>query len=548
MFNLKNSVLLLATSLFVTVNVFAQEVEVEAHYEISGKAKRGVLNNVEYDENGYRLSYVTRSSSRKIIMEHYSFDNNFKFQKVEDERIDLVKAKTKYRWFKGEEEGTAKKLLRVENNMTGQVVLKEGSFVQRCNYTSGVCWWDFKVGERTKPKDASGRRLSLIAYSTDEPQTEISYSGWSWLASSNTKSFSDATGDLTIVTSVLPRVKDAKKGITVPPYAIMRISVDDKSIEKESYFGVDEFKGKPQHIVFKQTLDNGNIAIVFAPSGGPGLKKVQDNDPLNWRFIEIDAQTASIKKSIPFKSLNSYWNINAIVAHGDDLYIYGPSENKKNEKHANLVSGGKFTQFCMAKVAGNKMAWIENTNIEQFATKLQGPPGQKKTPEYTGKKFALGTFFITKSGDILINGQNLKVKDDGTVYKDIFAFHFGTNGKLKAQYGLDILETNKYAKATPTTSLFRETQDGKSVAWIVLEVAGFKMYGKQRPLVYSRIGKIDVANAKLGEFKSIGYSKESKNYLEPTFPILPTIVDGDKLTFFGSDKKGRNLWFSRVKL
>lgn len=548
MFNLKRSTLLLATGILLTFSSSAQEVEVEAHYEISGKAKRGVLKNVEYDNAGYRLSYVTRSSSRKIIMEHYTFDSNFKFQKVEDERIDLIKAKTKYRWFKGEAEGTSKRLLRVENNMTGQVVLKEGSFIQRCNYTSGVCWWDFKVGERTKPKDASGRRLSLIAYSTDEPQTEISYSGWSWLGSVQTKSFSDATGDITIVTSVLPKIKDAKKGIKVPPYAIMRISVDDKSIKKESYFGDDEFKGKPQTIVFKQTLDNGNIALVFAPSGGPGLKKVQDNDPLNWRFIEIDALNASVVKSIPFKSLNSYWQINAIVSQGEDLYIYGPAENKKNTKHANLVAGGKFSQFCMAKVSGDKMAWIENTSLDQFATKLQGPPGQKKTPEYTGKKFALGTFFITKSGDILINGQNLKVKDDGTVYKDIFAFHFGSNGKLKAQYGLDILETNKYAKATPTTSLFRETQDGNSVAWIVLEVAGFKMNGKQRPLMYSRIGKIDIAKAQLGEFKSIGYGKQEKNYLEPTFPILPTIVDGDKLTFFGSDKKGRILWFSRVKL
>ena len=212
------------------------------------------------------------------------------------------------------------------------------------------------------------------------------------------------------------------------------------------------------------------------------------------------------------------------------------------------MSGDKFTQFCMAKVTGDKMEWVENTSLDQFAEKLQGPPGQKKTPEYRGKKFALGTFFITQSGDILINGQNQKVKEDGTVYKDIFAFHFGTNGKLKAQYGLDILETNKYAKATPTTSLFRETQDKKSVAWIVLEVAGFKKNGKERPLMYSRIGEIDIEKAQLGEFKSIGYGKKEKNYLEPTFPILPTVVGGDKLTFFGSDKKGRNLWFCRVKL
>jgi len=544
--------LTLTVSLFLQpANAVAQQVELEATYEIANQAKRGELQNVAYSENGYVLSYVIRDTRRMIKTQHYHFDNDFQFIKMEEEVMELEKAKRKWIWFWGEEEGTQKQLLKVENNMIGQVALKKGVFVQKVDWYNGVSWWDFDVQEKTKPKDPAGRKLTLIASKTDEPTRMISYSGWSWLGKGKTKAFSDATGDVTLICSVLPKVKDLKAGVKVPPYTIMRVSVEDQSILSEAYFGEDEFSGRPQQVLHTSHLANGNIGIVFAPIGGPGMKNTADPDPLNFTYIEFDPQTTAIARTVPIKSLNASWAIDAIVSNGDDIFIYGPAENSKNTKYANLQSPGKFSQFCLTKITGDKMAWTTNTNLEEFKSVLKGPPSQKKVPQYTGKKFVIGEFFITSAGDILINGQNTKTTSEGTEYKDIFAFHFNGSGKLKAQYGVDIKESNKYAKSMPTQSLFRETEDGKRVAWIVTEVAGVKAkWGGKSPraLNYARISEIDLDNAGVNDFQSLGYSKEGKYYLENSFPILPTIIGGDKLTFFGSNKSGSEIWFGRVEL
>jgi len=525
----------------------AQEIEVENTYEISGKAKRGDLEHVTYGDDGYKLTYVIRSSKKKLKMEHYTFDSDFRFQGLEEEELELTQAKSKFKWFKGQEEGARMNLLKVENNLTGQVVLKEGYFYMKCDYYNGVCWWDFKTEDKVKPKDESGRRLTLLTYKTDEPQTAISYSGWSWLGNDKTKLFSDATGDITIVCSVLPKIKDAKAGITVPPYTVMRISVDDQTIKREMDFGDVEFEGKPQKIIYNGVTWNGNIAMVFAPMGGAGMKNIADPDPLNWRYIEIQPEDVAIVRDVKFKSLNSYWRINSIAVWGDDVYLYGPAENKKNDKYANLVSGEKFSQFSLAKISGQKLEWITNTHIDEFSAKLKTPPGQKKTPEYTGKKFVIGGLQVTQNGNVFITGQNIKKTDDGIQYKDIFAFQFDDKGGLRAQFGVNIEETNKYAKTQQTTTLFRESKDGKRLSWNVLEIAGYKSMGNERPLMYARVAEIDVDAAEIGEFKSLGVEGKEKYYLAPSFPILPTTTGGDKLTYFGSDKGGKEIWFLRLK-
>jgi len=56
--------------------IIAQKPELEKTYEISGKAKRGVLGQVEYlqDVEQYRLTYTTKSNERRAKFEMYYFD------------------------------------------------------------------------------------------------------------------------------------------------------------------------------------------------------------------------------------------------------------------------------------------------------------------------------------------------------------------------------------------------------------------------------------------------------------------------------------------
>jgi hypothetical protein len=547
---IRKSILALCLALTALSQTFAQKIEVENTYDISRKAKRGELAKVEQDENNnYILYYLLRSSARKLKVQIYTFDNDFRFISEEEYEDDIEKVKTKYKWVKGEAEGTEKLLLRVESNLGGQIVLKYGKLVQRVNWDTGEAYWDWVTIEKIKPKDAEGRKLSLISYLTDEPNFTVSNSGFSWLGLS-TATMQDATGNLTLFCNVVNKVKDMKSGnVAEEPFGMIEYAVSDRSIVDEKYFGKKELSNRFQGVVYQQHLENGNYGMVYAATGGKAFKKYQNLTSLDYQYLEVSFKEKKIVKSIPFKSLDSYWKINAIELVGDDVYIHGVGVDKKNTKFYNelaIADKGKYTNYQIAKLAGNSLAWINKTNLEEFATKLKTPPSQKKTPEFTGQKFLIGEFTVAKSGDIFINGQNIKVTDKGTKYKDVFVFHFGNNGILKAQYGLDIKENNKYSDMMQTTSLFKETQDGKSMSWIILEVADVKATASGgRVLNYARVANIDIAGATVPDFKDLGQEGKEKYYLYNDFPILPS-KGGDKMTFFGSDKSGKTIWFSRV--
>jgi hypothetical protein len=526
---------------------YAQKVDVEGTYDISRKAKRGELANVEQVENGdYVLYYVLRSSARKLKVQTYTFDVDFRFKSEEEFEDDIDVVKKKYKWVKGEAEGTERLLLRVESNLGGQIVLKYGKLVQRVDWTTGYAYWDWVTIEKIKPKDQDGRKLSMIAYLTDEPQQTPLGTGWNWLNS--TSSMQEATGNLTMFCSVVNSMKDRKSGnLAEEPFGMIEYAVSDRSIADEKYFGTKELAGRFQSVVFQQHLKNGNYAMVYAATGGGSYKKLQNLTSLDYQYIEVSFKEKKIVKSIPFKSLDSYWKINAIETFGDDIYVHGVGVDKKNAKYYNeLAVGdkGKYTNYQIAKFSGTTVAWVSKTNLEEFATKLKTPPSQKKAPEFTGKKFLIGEFIVSKSGDIFINGQNIKVSDKGTKYRDLFVFHFGDNGALKAQYGLDILENNKYSDMTQTTSLFKETQDGKRMSWIIMEIAGYKE-SQMRALTYCRVANIDIDKGAVSDFINLGQESKEKYYLYNDFPILPS-NNSDKMTFFGADKSGRSIWFSRV--
>lgn len=537
---------------FLTIGqqTFAQKIEVENTYEISGKAKRGELAKVEQDENNnYILYYLLRSSARKLKVQIYTFDNDFRFVSEEEYEDDIEKVKQKYKWVRGEAEGTEKTLLRVESNLGGQIVLKYGTLTQRVNWETGEAYWDWQTKEKIKPKDEEGRKLSLISYVTDEPVYSVANTGFSWLGL-NQANIQDATGNLTLFCSVVNKVKDMKSGnVAEEPFAMIEYGVETKNIIDEKYFGKKELDGRFQGIVYQQHLENGNYGMVYAASGGGPYKKYQNLTPLDYQYLEVSFKEKKIVKSVPFKSGDSYWRINAIETLGNDVYIHGVGVDKKNTKYYGelaVADKGKYTNYQIAKIAGTSLAWVSKTNLEEFASKLKTPPSQKKAPEFTGQKFLIGEFTVSKAGDIFINGQNIKVTDKGTKYRDLFVFHFANDGKLKAQYGLDIKENNKISDMTQTTCLFKETQDGKSMSWIILEIADAKMVSSGvRILNYARVANIDIANATIPDFIDLGQGGKEKYYLYNDFPILPS-NNSDKMTFFGADRSGKTIWFSRV--
>lgn len=538
-------VLLMIACLAPWLIASAQTLELEKTYEISKAAKKGTLDYVKYDPEAelYELNYVTKSNDKKARFEIYLFDKEFNFVEMFEEEIEFEKARQKYKWFRfrGDYEATA---LTVENNLAGQVVLKQGAWVTRYDWYNGVYWTSFDVMNKEKPRDEEDRRMTMLTYRTDAPQESVTYFGWSWLYP-KTKTFSDLTGDVSILTSVIPKVfKDTDP---LYMYAVQRWDANELTLKAEEQFEFDH----PQTPVYTGVLENGDFAAVFAPMGGPGTKKTADPNPLNWTYVQANSLTCEIVARKSFTSPASYWDIHQITLLEDgDIYIYGEASDKSNDKYYNLQIGkSKATGFILAKVVDGETKFVNMTALEEFEQKLKAPPSQKKAVAYKGKRFQLGGIQELSNGDIMISGQNYKDKEDGRQFLDIMVFHFNGKGELKAQYGLDVEEKNKWAKSVFTESLFWETPNGKEAFWIIMEVAGMKsgMFKETRALNYARVGKVDLDASTVGDFVSLGQEKGNTFYLENSFPILP-LNEENKIVFFGSDKGGRVLWFARMPM
>jgi hypothetical protein len=539
---IRKTLLTLTMGFLAVSQTFAQKVEVENTYDISGKAKRGELAYAEQLENGdYALYYQLPTSSRKYKIETYFFDSDFRFKSMEEYEEDVDKIRVKYKWFKGVAENTEYKLMRVESNLGGQLVLKYGRLKYRYDWNTGGRYWDWITDEKIKPKDQEGRKLSLISYVTDEPSVSVVTPGW---VLPSVVTAQEATGNLTLFCNVVNSIKDMKSGdVADQPWAMIEYSAETKQILDEKYFGKAELGNRCQSIVYQKQLSNGNYGMVYAATGGGPLKKYQNLAPTDFQYIEVSFKDKKIVRSIPFTSGDSYWKINSVEIVGNDVYIHGVGVDKKNTKYYNelaLKDKGKYTNYQIVKISGDKLAWVSKTNLTEFATKLKTPPSQKKTPEFTGQNFKIGSFTVSKSGEIFVNGQNVK---EGPKYKDLFVFHFGNDGKLKAQYGVDIKENNKISDVTQTECLFLESQDGKTMSWLIREMVDYKNDG--RLLSYARIATISTANATISDFVSLGQDGKEKYYLSNDCPILPSKSDS-KMTFFGADRSGKTIWFCRV--
>ena len=59
-------------------------------------------------------------------------------------------------------------------------------------------------------------------------------------------------------------------------------------------------------------------------------------------------------------------------------------------------------------------------NKDEFSAKLKTPPTQKKSPEYSGKKFEISNYKVASNGDLFVSGQNFKI-DAGGIGIDVAA-------------------------------------------------------------------------------------------------------------------------------
>jgi hypothetical protein len=441
---------------------------------------------------------------------------------MEEDIIEFEKAKTKYKWFNFNGELYSVEGVFVQPNLTGTLILKKKLITYKYDWFLLGYHKKVDVLKKVKPKTEDGRKFYYITHAED-----------------------DITGE----TLILAGIKDAmKKG--ADPYRHLKDLVVLKFDYDLNMIGETSIKfDYPQSVAFTRYINGdgvnygvGGMSFIFAPMGGMGMNKVADPDNTNYTYVSVD-KDAKVMDKISFNSPSSYWQINEMIhTPNGDAYFYGPAAAGK-DKYFNVSGTSKFKAVQLMKVSNHKIDYLSETDLEEFEAKLKTPPSQKKAPAYKGKKFVIAGYNLGSNGDFYVMGQNFTTSNNGNQYKDVLCFHFDKSGNLKSQYSLDTKESNATAKAMMLSQDMFESADGNKVYWLLLEIKGVNKEGY--PLTYPRIGKINVSSGEISDFMDVGAIEKNQYYLDPKFPFLET-VKGNTVTFFGSDKKGKEIWFARI--
>ena len=334
----------------------------------------------------------------------------------------------------------------------------------------------------------------------------------------------------------------------------------------------ESYEGDPE-IPMTEDISKGPLAIVFSPVKAMIGKKNESESPGRQTLVLLD-EHGKIDAKVRFNAKMSGWVIEDFILSedGKDVYFYGPA---KEDAYVNQVMPTnspltgraeikdiKWKSFQLMKVSNKEVAWVRNTDLKEFKGKAIAPPSQKQMPVYDGKKFEKTMTYLSPAGEVFIGGQEYTTKKvtDATGnsrkvidnYKDLILFHFDAGGKLKAQYGVRRDKMNKHSKSFLTPQQLVLSQDGHSIYWAYGEIEGFRggfnllnvggasvgTVSKSKLLYYPALSKINLDNAKIGDFVMFGKDESGKQlyYSHPDFSHLIS-PNGAYLTFIGEDKK-----------
>ncbi|GAB3575608.1 hypothetical protein GCM10027345_11130 [Hymenobacter daeguensis] len=562
----------------------AQKLAIEKTHDVSGKAKRGFLDEVNVNEaaNKVDLTFCTKANNRKVKFETYHFDSQFNFKGM-DEREEPVEKMKRYKGDQYDVPGVT-----VEPNMMGTLVLRR----KQAHYTWDWFWGGYnkkiEILEKVKPRGDNG---SFYQYSA---HAEYDQTGNVVVITSGKDKLGKGTDPLRMYKEYhvlkfnkdLDLVSDTPIQFDKPQYVVQATKLDPKGDQDEA---ADD-SGDPEY----------DLGIVFAPVAIQGLKKQADPVATNYTYVRVGADTRQ-KERVSIASPNSIWLVNGMATFRDGtVAVFGPANDKQDEyfneditaQVANEAVRGpmedkfKAKNFELLKIKDGAVAFITNTPVAEFEQKLQTPPAQKRTPEYTGKRFKVNGGTVLPNGDLLIGGQSYglergafglgapKTSSSGSSlvgglggimsgkggtsmgtaannreYKDIMMFHFDPQGHLRAQYGVRRQENNKYSEQNPNEQHLYPAQDGRSLYWMIGEISGIRELsgmesGSAKVLYYPAVTKIDLTGAKLTNFAKFG---NEQYFLNNSMPQLP-MGGKNSIVYFGENKSGKTMWFGQMPL
>lgn len=526
---MKKLFLLMLACVFVSLAAHAQVVDLQKTYTITKKSKKGALANVEYnsDKSQYTLTYMTKANDKMVKFEIYTFDRDFNFVDLTEDIIEFDKAKAKYKWFnyRGEEYSVIGNY--VEPNLAGTLVIRKKKITYKYDWWNGGYYTKTDVLEKVKIVGDAGEKLYYYGHLED-----------------------DETGDILVFAGIKGKLKEGgdPSGYT-KNFSFVRFNKDLAIVSQENldfeYPQMPFFKRKAGSTSESRGYDG--MFVVFAPMGGPGMGKTANPSVNAYTYVRTDHQ-GKIIENIPFSSPASYWTIHELVEDNSNkrVYLYGPAAPGKDKYYNMMLGTQKFESVQLMCIEDGKVRYLTDTNLETIESKSNTPPSQKKTPEYKGKQFQIKGYASGGNQEFIVVGQNFTSSKKGMQYESVLGFHFDQNGVFKSLYGINPMETNSLAKAVGVGQELIETADKKKMIWFIMEVEGVASWNN-RPLAYPTVGAIDIPAGKVSDFKNLGLMGKNQYFVDQKFPILES-DNLDEVVLFGSDKKGAEIWFTRVLL
>ena len=585
----------------------SQDMIMEKDYEISRKAKKGYLGNVEQKDNGaFDMIYILPSSARKIKTETYHFDKEANLLGVDKDEMEIDRARTKWKWFSYHGDFYLTNTLSASVNMTGQLVFRKKEVTANWDWWTGKYVRKVKMTDKVKPKSESGRAYRFLggAYEVERdssvlvlaiPPTDEDKLG-------NATSYDLLKCDNEVNVKVVQQLKFAH---AVQPVFSQPLA-DDQSAETAN-------EDAPRDWV-----------VIMAPSKNHSTKDNRADDPSDFYYLRISPE-GKVKENFPFKAPAAGLRILQAYEKDGAVLLYGMSTGKEGKfidqalgdvlvpttsasadeqaagntdqskgfgslvKMGNTFSGKedigknqddvddlldekKYTHFAFMRVESGKLAWGNLTDMDEVNDKAVAAEGMKRPLKFDGNKFSVNNLQFMKDGSMVLSIQDFKkVKSKGEtnrIYKGMYLMHFTNTGGLLHNYTVNVEQRSKKgffnnspltADMYPATSFVYETESG-SLKWImhIVKAIDKDSYSSSNvfagtttttttytPLYSIEYGSIDLKNATASEFSTLGEDEKRRYYL---YENHNTLRFANMLYFFSETTKGDKMLISRINL
>ena len=587
----------------LTLTSQAQVLEFENAFEPESLTKDSYLGTATYvEETGQTILTYVEKNLLNVRFKTYTLDKELNLESEDVEQFGLIEAATKefrdqYDWFKYAGDSYIVEGVTVSPSWGGKLVARKKRITYTWNWSLGTYLPNIELLDKVTITGTEDNKIYMYMRAENHETGDVlvlvghkDEKGGDKHKQAKNFQFMTISKDLEITWGDevnFDYVMAVNYSKVIPEPTGYSFEVNPYNKTEEYYSEYQYLQGDIGQLAQDQvgSLAEGELAIVFSPISNMMTKKAANPNPGEHTVVFVD-HNAAVLSRVDVSAPTSGWLINDMIKFPDgEIIAFGPA---KEEKYVNTLkptnspytyksntSESKWKSYQIMKIVDGELAWINSVTLDEMELMYKKPPSQKKSPDYSGKRFDVAQVVLTPSKDFMIAGQLYKWKDinqdvngDGSnekvgrrkEFQDIIMFQFGEDGIMKAQYGIRRDNNNQYAKEMFAPQDLFISNDGTAIYWIYGEIDGFrKGWGnmtvndelvtlvKRKMLFYSTVSIVDVENASLTDFYAIGTDEKGKQkyYTNPEYPYFLS-PEGTYLNFVGEDKKGKEIWVGRM--